>query len=43
MIVFFDIETVRDDTLTPNENDLERYSDRINFMPEFNKIFCISV
>lgn len=43
MLVFFDIETIRDVSELPNEKDIERYQDKINFMPEFNKIFCISV
>lgn len=43
MLVFFDIETIRDISELPNLKDIERYQDKLNFMPEFNKIFCISV
>lgn len=42
MIIFFDIETIpeRSESTTHLE---EKYADKINFMPEFNKVFTIAV
>jgi hypothetical protein len=51
MIIFFDIETIssfkkenRNDSVKSTELFLlkEKYQEKINFMPEFNKILCIS-
>lgn len=42
MIVFFDIETVSDESVN-REKHIDRYAERINFMWEFNKICCISL
>lgn len=39
--MFFDIECIPQWEFT--EKDKEKYEDKINFMPEFNKIFCISI
>jgi len=43
MIIFFDIETIKDDSLKNFDKMQEKFWDKINFMPEFNKILCISV
>ena len=42
MILFLDIETVSDDTID-RWAYLDRYAEKINFMPEFNRVFCISI
>lgn len=41
MIIFFDIETVAASSYS--EKDIEKYGERIHFMPEFNKIVSIAV
>jgi hypothetical protein len=52
MIIFFDIETIssfkkenRDDSIKSTEFFLlkEKYQEKLNFIPEFNKILCISI
>ena len=45
MIIFFDIETVSIyDKDNRNIEDLkDKYWDRLNFMPEFNKIITICI
>jgi predicted PolB exonuclease-like 3'-5' exonuclease len=42
MILFFDIETISHSLISKDKYQ-ERYADKLNFMPEFNQAFCISV
>lgn len=47
MIIFFDIETISDFSIKQREQKKfsllkEKYEDKLNFMPEYNKILCIS-
>ena len=49
-MIFFDIETVSifDKNVRKLNEDIykipkEKYEDKLNFMPEYNRIFCISV
>lgn len=46
MIIYFDIETVQDGENVAEFNEaalIERYGEKFNFMPEFNRIFTIAV
>lgn len=42
-MIFFDIETVPEENGIDKENFREKYAEKINFMPEFNKILTITV
>ena len=46
MIIYFDIETISDgENINEFDHDklFERYGEKLNFMPEFNRIFTIAV